>query len=102
VRISANGSGKRHRRVGISLQAGKTSILASLSWMKPKINGKKASEGEMNDLKELADYTDGDDENEPDYDPIAEQRAEDEMIERQIEDEPERLAELRQIQENAT
>lgn len=56
----------------------------------------------MNDLKELADYTDGDDENEPDHDPIAEQRAEDEMIERQIEDEPERLAELRQIQENAT
>lgn len=63
---------------------------------------KKATEGEMNDLKELADYTDGDDENEPDHDPIAEQRAEDEMIERQIEDEPERLAELRQIQENAT
>tara|TARA_R110000787_G_scaffold275508_1_gene384089 strand:- start:1828 stop:2094 length:267 start_codon:yes stop_codon:yes gene_type:complete len=63
---------------------------------------KKASEGEMNDLKELADYTEEDDENEPDYDPIAEQRAEDEMIERQIEDEPERLAELRQIQENAT
>ena len=62
----------------------------------------KASEGEMNDLKELADYTEEDDENEPDYDPIAEQRAEDEMIERQIEDEPERLAELRQIQENAT
>jgi len=59
----------------------------------------RASEGEMNDLKELADYTDGDDEDDPDYDPIAEQRAEDEMIERQCEDEAERLAELRQEEE---